>query len=80
MCCATNTGITALVDNKGQIVARLPYEVRDTLTAQAQMRQGHTPLYAAGFVAVVAGKLADSCTGVLAQGAHLNLALSVLIL
>ncbi len=40
---ATNTGITALVDNKGQIVARLPYEVRDTLTAQAQMRQGSTP-------------------------------------
>lgn len=40
---ATNTGITALVDNKGQIVERLPYEVRATLTANAPMRQGQTP-------------------------------------
>ncbi|MFY9178691.1 MAG: apolipoprotein N-acyltransferase [Venatoribacter sp.] len=40
---ATNTGITALVNNKGQIIARLPYDVRDTLTGNAEMRQGSTP-------------------------------------
>ncbi|WP_430459937.1 apolipoprotein N-acyltransferase [Thalassolituus sp. LLYu03] len=45
---STNTGITALVDNKGQMKARLPYEVRDTLTGTAEMRQGQTPYMQAG--------------------------------
>ncbi|MAK92676.1 MAG: apolipoprotein N-acyltransferase [Oleibacter sp.] len=40
---ATNTGITALVDNKGNILSRLPYEQRATLTGTAQMREGSTP-------------------------------------
>ena len=40
---ATNTGITALVDNKGRMLSRLPYEQRATLTGNAEMRQGKTP-------------------------------------
>ena len=40
---ATNTGITALVDNKGHIITRLPYEQRATLTGTAEMRSGSTP-------------------------------------
>jgi apolipoprotein N-acyltransferase len=40
---ATNTGITALVDHKGQLLSRLPYEQRGTLTGVAQMREGQTP-------------------------------------
>lgn len=40
---ATNTGITALVDHKGRILSRLPYEQRATLSDTAEMRQGQTP-------------------------------------
>ena len=40
---ATNTGITALVDNKGNLLSRLPYEQRATLTGSAEMRRGQTP-------------------------------------
>ncbi|GGY37934.1 apolipoprotein N-acyltransferase [Bacterioplanes sanyensis] len=40
---ATNTGITALIDERGNIVERLPYEQTATLTGSAQMRQGLTP-------------------------------------
>ena len=40
---ATNTGITALVDNKGNMLSRLPYEQRATLTGTAEMRHGQTP-------------------------------------
>ena len=40
---STNTGITALVNHKGEIVKQLPTNKRATLTAMAQARQGHTP-------------------------------------
>jgi apolipoprotein N-acyltransferase len=40
---STNTGITALVDHKGNIVKQLPTKQRTTLTAQAETRQGLTP-------------------------------------
>ena len=40
---STNTGITALVDHRGQLVAQLPTGERAHLTAIAEMRQGQTP-------------------------------------
>lgn len=40
---STNTGITALVNEKGEIIDTLPLEVRGTLTGIAEMRQGQTP-------------------------------------
>lgn len=40
---STNTGITALVDNKGRIVEQLSTNILGTLTATAEMRQGQTP-------------------------------------
>lgn len=40
---STNTGITALVNHRGEIVKQLPTNQRATLTAIAQTRQGHTP-------------------------------------
>lgn len=40
---STNTGITALVNHKGEIVKQLPTEQRATLTSIAQTRQGLTP-------------------------------------
>jgi apolipoprotein N-acyltransferase len=40
---STNTGITALVNHKGEIVKQLPTKQRATLTALAQTRQGSTP-------------------------------------
>ena len=40
---ATNTGITALVDHKGRLLERLPYEQRGTLSGSAEMRHGSTP-------------------------------------
>lgn len=40
---STNTGITALVNHKGEIVKQLPTKQRATLTALAQTRQGLTP-------------------------------------
>lgn len=40
---ATNTGATALVDHRGQVVAQLPPFTRDTLEVTAQGREGLTP-------------------------------------
>ena len=40
---STNTGITALVNHKGEIIKQLPTNKRATLTAIAQTRQGLTP-------------------------------------
>jgi apolipoprotein N-acyltransferase len=45
---STNTGITALVNHKGEIVKQLPTEQRATLTAYAQARQGLTPFMKLG--------------------------------
>ena len=40
---ATNTGATAVIDGRGQIVASLPAFTRGTLEASVQGRQGATP-------------------------------------
>ncbi len=40
---ANNTGITAVLDQRGQVRARLPLFVQGRLDAQAQGRQGMTP-------------------------------------
>lgn len=45
---STNTGITALVNNKGKIVKQLPTKQLGTLTGNAQMRQGYTPFMRLG--------------------------------
>lgn len=41
---ATNTGITAVIDHRGQITAQLPQFERDVLVGQVQARQGATPI------------------------------------
>lgn len=45
---STNTGITALVNHKGEIVKQLPTKQKATLTAYAQTRQGLTPFMQLG--------------------------------
>ena len=45
---STNTGITALVNHKGEIVKQLPTQQRATLTALAETRQGSTPFMLIG--------------------------------
>ena len=45
---STNTGITALVDEKGQIVKRLPAAERGTLIAEAKLFRGQTPYMIVG--------------------------------
>ena len=45
---STNTGITALVNHKGEIVKQLPTQQRATLTAMSQTRQGQTPFMTLG--------------------------------
>ncbi|MBE0482604.1 MAG: apolipoprotein N-acyltransferase [Bacterioplanes sp.] len=47
---ATNTGITALIDERGNIVERLPYERQATLTGVAQTRYGQTPYMRWGLI------------------------------
>ncbi len=40
---ATNTGISAIIDHRGQLVAQLPLFVRGVITAEVQPREGLTP-------------------------------------
>lgn len=40
---STNTGITALIDDKGQVIERLPQFEYGVLTAQAKVMTGNTP-------------------------------------
>jgi apolipoprotein N-acyltransferase len=54
---ATNTGMTAVIDQKGKVVAHLPPLVRDSLAASVQGYDGATPYVLAGnalFVALAA--------------------------
>ena len=44
----TNNGITAVVDHRGKVVARLPQFERDVLVAEYQPRRGETPFMLAG--------------------------------
>lgn len=45
---STNTGITALVNDKGKIIKQLPTKQKATLTALAKTRQGSTPFMLLG--------------------------------
>ncbi|WP_221799198.1 apolipoprotein N-acyltransferase [Oceanobacter mangrovi] len=47
---STNTGITALVNNRGQIVEQLPTGIRANLTARAELRSGQTPYMQTGLL------------------------------
>lgn len=40
---ATNTGVTAVIDERGRVTARLPVSAAGTLEAQVQAREGVTP-------------------------------------
>lgn len=51
---ATNTGATAVINQKGEIVAQLPILTRDTLTASVQGFAGMTPYIVGGNITVVA--------------------------
>ena len=51
---STNTGITALVDHRGHIIAQLPTGERGHLTGTAQMREGQTPFMVFSVIPVLA--------------------------
>ncbi|MCX8018680.1 MAG: apolipoprotein N-acyltransferase, partial [Rhodocyclaceae bacterium] len=40
---ATNTGISAIIDHRGRLIAQLPLFVRGAITAEVQPREGLTP-------------------------------------
>jgi apolipoprotein N-acyltransferase len=40
---STNTGVTALIDNRGQVVDQLPQMEFGVLRAKAEIRTGNTP-------------------------------------
>ncbi len=40
---ATNTGISAIVNHKGQIIARLKTNIKGVVSAKVQLKQGQTP-------------------------------------
>jgi apolipoprotein N-acyltransferase len=51
---ATNTGVTAVVDPRGMVAARLPPFTEGVLEARVQGRTGATPYVRAGDAPVVA--------------------------
>ena len=55
---ATNTGVTAIVDQGGAVVARLPSFTEGVLEGRVQGRIGATPYVAAGNYPIVIGSLA----------------------
>lgn len=54
---ATNTGITALVDHRGRVQARLPQFELDMLAGRVQPRRGATPYARVGDLPAVMGSL-----------------------
>lgn len=52
---ATNTGVTAAIDERGHVRRELPQFTRDTLTVDAQGRTGATPYVRLGNLPLVAG-------------------------
>lgn len=52
---ATNTGVTAIVDHRGTVVARLPSFSKGVLEGRVQGRSGATPYVAAGNLPAVLG-------------------------
>lgn len=64
---ATNTGATAIVDHRGNIVSRLPARVAGVLEGQAENRSGLTPYLRWGDMPVL-GLLASLCLALAAFG------------
>jgi apolipoprotein N-acyltransferase len=68
---ATNTGATAIIDARGNVVAQLPYLTRGVLRGEIQGRRGETPYLRYGDVPalmlVAAGLLAGFLVGVRAR-------------
>ena len=46
---ATNNGVTAVVDHRGRVTARLPQFVADVLVAEFELRRGVTPYQRVGY-------------------------------
>ncbi len=51
---ATNTGATAIIDSRGEVVAQLPYLTRGVLSGEVQGRSGDTPYLRFGDAQVLA--------------------------
>jgi apolipoprotein N-acyltransferase len=51
---ATNTGVTAAIDERGRVVGRLPAFVRGSLEASPVPRSGSTPYVKGGNAAALA--------------------------
>src|ERR1019366_1386814 len=65
---ATNTGTTAVIDQKGKVVSRLPQLASGVLTASVQGYQGMTPYIRAGNSLMLALALAMLGLGWLLSG------------
>jgi len=67
---ATNTGATAVIDARGEVIAALPYLTRGVLTAEVQGRSGSTPYLRFGDApalgAIVLGLVTAGLGGILA--------------
>jgi len=55
---STNTGVTAAIDERGRVVARLPWFVTGTLVQRVEPRSGTTPYVRWGNWAAVIAALA----------------------
>jgi apolipoprotein N-acyltransferase len=49
----TNNGVTAIIDHRGQILARSEQFVEATLVGDAQVMLGHTPFTSFGSLPVI---------------------------
>ncbi|NEX19840.1 apolipoprotein N-acyltransferase [Thiorhodococcus mannitoliphagus] len=61
---ATNTGVSAIIDDKGALIKTLPSFVRGSATAEIEPRQGLTPYAAVGNWAAIGIALAMVVAGV----------------
>ncbi|NRA23187.1 MAG: apolipoprotein N-acyltransferase [Oleispira sp.] len=73
---STNTGITALVNHKGEIIKQLPTEERATLTAYAQTRQGLTPFMRFGLWPLLSFSLFTLILGLWYRAEEINKVIS----
>ena len=68
---ATNTGATAIIDARGNVVAQLPYLMRGVLSGEVQGHRGDTPYLRLGdaptLAAIVLGLVASGMLGVRAR-------------
>ncbi|MEM8660869.1 MAG: nitrilase-related carbon-nitrogen hydrolase, partial [Pseudomonadota bacterium] len=51
----TNNGVSAIINQRGQIIAQADQHVEATLIGQANVMMGHTPFGSFGVIPVVAG-------------------------